>query len=180
MAKTKISEYDSISSNNTDIDSINIAEGCAPSGINNAIRELMAHIRDFQSGASGDTFTSANVAITGGAISGISTLTDKTSATGSVIVSTGTQAQRDVSPSAGYFRFNSDTGSFEGYNGTVWGSVGGGATGGGNDAVFVENDQVVTTDYTIPASKNAMSTGPVTINSGVTVSVSTGSRWVIL
>ena len=46
MAKTKISEYDSTAANNTDIDSINIAEGCAPSGINNAIREQMAHLKD--------------------------------------------------------------------------------------------------------------------------------------
>jgi len=46
MAKTKISEYDSTAANNTDIDGINIAEGCAPSGINNAIREQMAHLKD--------------------------------------------------------------------------------------------------------------------------------------
>lgn len=104
----------------------------------------------------------------------------KTSATGSAAVPSGTQAQRDGSPSAGYFRFNSDTSSFEGYNGSAWGSVGGGATGGGNDAVFVENDQVVTTNYTIPATKNAMSTGPLTINSGVSVTVSSGARWVVI
>ena len=55
MAKTKISEYDSTASNNTDIDSINIDEGCAPSGINNAIRELMANLKDLQAGTSGDT-----------------------------------------------------------------------------------------------------------------------------
>lgn len=55
MAKTKISEYDITAANNTDIDSINIDEGCAPSGINNAIRELMAHLKDLQSGTSGDT-----------------------------------------------------------------------------------------------------------------------------
>lgn len=46
MAKTKISEYDSTAANNTDIDSINIAEGMAPSNVNNAIRELMAHLKD--------------------------------------------------------------------------------------------------------------------------------------
>jgi microcystin-dependent protein len=57
MAKTKISEFDSIPANNTDIDSINIAEGCAPSGINNAIRELMAQLKDQQIGASGDSFS---------------------------------------------------------------------------------------------------------------------------
>lgn len=55
MAKTKISEYDSTAANNTDVDGINIAESCPPSGINNAIREVMAHLKDFQSGTSGDT-----------------------------------------------------------------------------------------------------------------------------
>jgi hypothetical protein len=60
MAKTKISEYDSTASNNTDIDSINIDEGCAPSGINNAIRELMAHLKDLQAGTSGDTIPVAS------------------------------------------------------------------------------------------------------------------------
>jgi len=56
MAKTKISEFSSTPANNTDIDSINIAEGCAPSGINDAIRELMAQLKDFQTGAVGDSF----------------------------------------------------------------------------------------------------------------------------
>jgi len=56
MAKTKISEFSSTPANNTDIDSINIAEGCAPSGINDAIRELMAQLKDFQTGAQGDSF----------------------------------------------------------------------------------------------------------------------------
>jgi hypothetical protein len=56
MPKTKISEFSSTPANNTDIDSINIAEGCAPSGINDAIRELMAQLKDFQTGAAGDSF----------------------------------------------------------------------------------------------------------------------------
>jgi len=60
MAKTKISEYSSTASSNTDIDSINIDEGCAPSGINNAIREVMAHLKDFQAGLSGDTLPVAS------------------------------------------------------------------------------------------------------------------------
>jgi len=55
MAKTKISEFSSNPANNTDIDGINIAEGCAPSGINDAIRELMAQLKDLQAGTSGDT-----------------------------------------------------------------------------------------------------------------------------
>jgi hypothetical protein len=61
-----------------------------------------------------------------------------------------------------------------------WAEGGGGATGGGTDEVFLENDQVVTTDYTIPATKNAMSTGPVEIDDGVVITVSSGSRWVII
>jgi hypothetical protein len=57
MAKTKISEYNATASSNTDIDGINLAEGMAPSLINNSIRELMAHLKDFQSGSSSDTLT---------------------------------------------------------------------------------------------------------------------------
>ena len=56
MPKTKISEFNANPALNTDIDSINIAEGCAPSGINDAIRELMAQLKDFQTGAVGDSF----------------------------------------------------------------------------------------------------------------------------
>lgn len=55
MAKTKISEFDVNPDNNTDINNINIAEGCAPSGINNAIRQLMSDLKDWQAGTSGDT-----------------------------------------------------------------------------------------------------------------------------
>ena len=60
MAKTKISEYDVVAANNTDVDGINIAESCPPSGINNAIREVMAHLKDWQSGVSGDTLPVAS------------------------------------------------------------------------------------------------------------------------
>ena len=57
MPKTKISEFDVDPANNTDINSINIAEGCAPSGINNAIRQLMSDLKEQLTGASGDPFT---------------------------------------------------------------------------------------------------------------------------
>ncbi len=56
MAKNKISEFSSTPANNTDIGDINIAEGCAPSNINNAIRELMSQLKDQQTGADGDNF----------------------------------------------------------------------------------------------------------------------------
>ena len=97
--------------------------------------------------------------------------------TDSVTVPKGTTAQRG-SGVDGKFRFNTTTNSFEGYSNSAWGSIGGGATGGGSDAVFYENDQTVTTDYTITTNQNAMAAGVVTINSGVTVNVPSGSRLV--
>ena len=55
MAKTKISEYSATPASNTDISNINIAEGCSPANVNNAIRSLMAQLKDLQAGTSGDT-----------------------------------------------------------------------------------------------------------------------------
>ena len=57
---------------------------------------------------------------------------------------------------------------------------GGGATGGGSDEVFYENSQTVTTSYTITNGKNAMAAGPITINSGVTVTVGSGETLTIV
>jgi hypothetical protein len=57
---------------------------------------------------------------------------------------------------------------------------GGGATGGGTDEVFYENDQFVTTNYTIPSGKNAMTAGRIVINSGVDIGVPSGSYWVVV
>jgi hypothetical protein len=99
--------------------------------------------------------------------------------TGALKIPVGTTAQRPTGAD-GKIRFNSDTDKFEGYDGTDWGQLGGGATGGGADQVFVENGQNVTTNYTIPGTKNAMSTGPITIDSGVTVTISSGARYVVI
>jgi hypothetical protein len=105
----------------------------------------------------------------------------KTSDTGAANLPTGTELQRPT-PVAGMFRFNTDTDTFEGYDGTEWGAVGGGggATGGGTDEVFQENGTTVTTDYTLTTGKNAMSVGPITVNGGVAVTVPSGQRWVVL
>lgn len=99
--------------------------------------------------------------------------------TGAVLLSKGTTAQRPAGV-AGKVRFNTTLTQFEGYNGTSWGTIGGGATGGGSDQVFYENGKTVTTSYSITSGKCASSTGPITINSGVVVSIPSGSRWVIL
>ncbi len=100
------------------------------------------------------------------------------SATNAIKVPVGTTAQRP-SNAAGLIRYNSTLSQFEGYT-SAWGGLGGGATGGGADQVFVENSDDVTTNYTITSGKNAMSVGPITVESGVVVTIPSGSRWVVL
>jgi hypothetical protein len=100
----------------------------------------------------------------------------QTSATGSAVIPTGDESERDGSPSAGYLRFNTDAVSFEGYNGTEWGDIGGGAT---SDAIY-ENSATIAENITIVTGRNGMSTGPITINSGVTVTVESGARYVVI
>ena len=100
----------------------------------------------------------------------------KTAATGSAVIPTGTEAQRDGSPSAGYLRFNSDATSFEGYDGSAWGSIGGGAT---SDAIY-ENSATIAENITIATGRNGMSTGPISVAGGVTVTVESGARYVVI
>lgn len=98
--------------------------------------------------------------------------------TNTLLVPVGTTAQRPTGV-AGYLRYNSNTAAFEGHNGTSWESVGG-ARGGGLSSIFWEYDNTVSANYTISTNKNAFSYGPVTISTGVTVSIPTGSAWYVL
>ena len=118
--------------------------------------------------AGADVTDTANVTAAGAVMT--------TAATGQANMPAGTTAQRTGSPIAGALRFNSTDVSFEGYDGTEWGSIGGGA----EDGVFYENEQAVSSSYTIVSTKNAMTAGPITINDGVTVTIETGGRWVVL
>lgn len=141
-------------------------------------------------------FNSANVAITGGTIDGttiggstpaagtfttlsVPTVTSNTvfSSTGAIKLPSGTTAQEPGTPTAGMIRYNSDTNSFEGYNGVVWGSLGGSnstATG------FWQNIQVITGAQAIQSGYNASSVGPITIGAGGSVAVPSGSTWLVL
>ena len=65
-------------------------------------------------------------------------------------------------------------------NGMEWTVAAAGATGAGGDKIFWENGQTVTTDYTITNNYNAGTWGPVTINSGVTVTIGDGEYWTIM
>jgi hypothetical protein len=74
MAKTKISEFSATSADNTDITNINIAEGCSPANVNNAIRSLMSLLKNQQDGSSGDPFTVAGTLVASGQVVSSGTL----------------------------------------------------------------------------------------------------------
>ena len=113
MAKNKISEYSATPANNTDINNIDIAEGCSPSGINNAIRELMSDLKDWQTGSEtgqalaiasggtgGETATDARTnlsAAKSGANSDITSLTGLTTPITVAQGGTGVQVTRTIS-----------------------------------------------------------------------------------
>ena len=143
--------------------------------------------------------------------------------TDAMLIPKGTTGNRPTGV-AGYLRFNTTTGEFEGYNGTAWASVGGAAlsndtattsnvyplfaaaTTGTASTIYTSNakllykpstgefqsselvagngifvnSQTVSADYTVPSGSNAMSAGPVTVNSGITVTVSSGSVWTVI
>lgn len=143
------------------------------------------------------TQASSSVTITGGSISGITDLAvadggtgsstasgartnlsavGYTTTTGSAIIPSGTTAERDGSPTNGYFRYNTSVNSFEGYVNGAWGGVGGAQAGG----VIFENSLTISSNYTLTSGKNGLSVGPITIGSGVTVTVPSGQRWVVL
>jgi hypothetical protein len=145
--------------------------------------------------------------------------------TGAVKMTAGNTSQQPGTPTAGMFRFNTQTVKFEGYNGTAWGTVGGElpisndistasnlyptfltATSGSATNLYtsntnllykpstgefqslalnatngiVVNSATVSVDYTIPTGSNAMSAGPITVASGITVTVPSDSTWVVV
>ena len=112
MPKTKISEYSATANSNTDVASINIDEGCAPSGINNAIRAIMGHLKDFQSGTSNDPFTigsSGSLTLSYGTANGVAYLNGSKAVTsgsaltfdGTNFATTGTASATKMIPTGG-------------------------------------------------------------------------------
>jgi hypothetical protein len=105
----------------------------------------------------------------------------QTSGTGAAVLPAGTDAQRDGSPAAGYIRFNTDADTFEGYDGTAWGAIGGaggglfkgenGEVGSSAGDIFRINEQTLNTSTAIDSDENASCTGPLTVASGVTLTV---------
>ena len=98
------------------------------------------------------------------------------SSTGYFDLPAGTTGQRPGSPTSGNIRYNTSTNGFEGYT-TAWGSIGGGASAGG--AIY-ENTLTISSSYTLTTSTNGFSVGPITIGSSATVTIPSGSRWLVL
>lgn len=92
-------------------------------------------------------------------------------------VPAGTTADRPTAVN-GMIRYNSDESEFEGYANGAWGAIGGGGTEAGG-AILV-NTTTATESYTFPAGTNGFSVGPVSVADGVTVTVASGQRWVII
>lgn len=97
--------------------------------------------------------------------------------TGAVTVPVGTAAERPA-PIKGMFRFNDDDDAFEGYDGSAWGSIGGGS----NITAFGlwENAKLISANYTIGTNNNALSGGPIEVATGVNVTVPSGSVWTVV
>ena len=124
-------------------------------------------------GVTGATTLGGNTAITGT----LSATGDGTfSGTGQVKLPSGTTAQRSGSPVNGMLRYNSTIEQFEGYADGAWGGISGAQAGG----AILTNKDTATASYTIASGENGLSVGPVTIDTSVTITVSSGQRWLIL
>jgi hypothetical protein len=135
-------------------------------------------LSDIANAISGSIAADGQTPITGALIGVNNTI--QFGGTGQITLPVGTTAERSASPFSGMIRYNATFSQFEGYSAGVWSQVGGGATGGGGDTVFVENSTIVTTSYTLSTGKNAESVGPITINSGAVVTIPSNQRWVVL
>ena len=119
------------------------------------------------------TISASNSIVVGANSTPISVLINTTDALG---VPVGNAAQQPANAAAGYLRFNTDTVQFEGYNGSVWGGIGGAQAGG----AIITNNQTATVNYTITSTQNGFSVGPVSVANGVVITISAGSRWAII
>lgn len=98
------------------------------------------------------------------------------SGTGAMSLPKGSTAQRPGSPTSSMFRFNTTSSQFEGYDGTNWGGISGAQAGG----AILTNKTNASVSYTIAAGENGLSVGPITVDSGVTITIASGQRWLVL
>jgi hypothetical protein len=185
MPKTKISEFDSTPANNTDIDGINIAEGCAPSGINNAIRELMSQLKNQQTGADSDNFTvGGNLVVTGTSVH-----TGATTFTGAVVMSTAlpvasggtgatTAGNARTNLSAAGSGANSDITSITGLTTALTVAQGGtGAATHTSEGVLIGNGTSAVTTVSPSTSGNVLTSDGTSWTSAANNRIGVGQTW---
>lgn len=126
-------------------------------------------------GSANLTWNGTTLAVTGAITA---TADSSFNSTGAVKVPVGTTGQQPGTPLTGMLRFNSTDSSFEGYDGSAWGSIGGGSNI--TPLGLWENAALISANYTVGTGNNALSAGPITVASGVTVTVPSGSTWVVV
>lgn len=169
MAKTKISEYDATASNNTDVNSVDIAEGCAPSGVNNAIREVMGALKRMDAGTDALTSPDINGGTMNSATINASTVGASTPSTGAFTnLSANSLALGGTALTATAAQLNTLASGSAANDGTITVTAGNALTGGGNFTV----NQAGNTGITI--NHEDTSTQATVTNSGTTYIQSIG------
>jgi len=128
------------------------------------------------SGGTGATSLTANGVLIGNGTSAVTAVDMSTK--GSLLAGDGSGNPSTLGVGTNDFVLTADSSEATGLKWAA--AAAAGATGAGGDQVFVENERIVTTSYTLSTNKSAMCVGPLTINSGVTVTIPSGERLVIL
>ncbi len=128
------------------------------------------------SGGTGATSLTANGVLIGNGTSAVTAVDMSTK--GSLLSGDGSGNPQTLGVGTNDFVLTADSSTATGLKWAA--AAAAGATGAGGDEVFVENERTVTTSYTLSTGKSAMCVGPLTINSGVTVTIPSGERLVIL
>jgi hypothetical protein len=128
------------------------------------------------SGGTGATSLTANGVLIGNGTSAVTAVDMSTK--GSLLAGDGSGNPSTLGVGTNDFVLTADSSEATGLKWAA--AAAAGATGSGGDEVFVENERVVTTSYTLSTNKSAMCVGPLTINTGVTVTIPSGERLVIL
>ena len=165
MPKDKLIDYSATNASNTDVGGVNTDEGMLPSAVNNAIRELMTHLKNFSAGTDGIDVLSltdddASASIKFQAPSAVTTtvtftLPDGDGSADQVLKTNGSGTLSWVDQSGG-------GGLFKGENGEVGSSAG---------DIFRVHEAQLDTSTTIDSDENGLCAGPLTIATGVTLTV---------
>ncbi len=160
MAKDKLTDYSATNASNTDVGGINIDEGMLPSAVNNSLRELMTHLKNFSDGTDG--------------INVLNLADDDASASikfqaPSAVTTTVTFTLPDGDGSNGQTLITNGSGTL------TWGAGGGGSflgdSGGGLADIIRVHEAQLDTSVTVATNTNGLAAGPLTVASGVTLTV---------